>query len=160
MTDVMTNKAKNQLLTAIDSIVGKEVPEHEKTGLISFDKLIKHNWTWLEDGKMSARVCSLDRALGRDITVLNVIMHPGFYLPRHKHTATCRIYVLEGEYTDEETGRIYRTGDVQHIPPNTPHICSSQEGALCIITYVPAYNEKDTVCILDPKFRVETEVEK
>lgn len=114
-------------------------------------------WTWMDSIKMSSRVCSLDRALGSDMTVLNILMYPGFYLPRHKHTALERVFVLHGEYKDEETGETFRVGDVQTIPPGIPHCSSSRSGAVCVVTFSPAYIDLEDIMIPAPKFSINKE---
>ncbi|MBU6266785.1 MAG: cupin domain-containing protein [Sphingomonadales bacterium] len=87
---------------------------------------------WRESAPGFLEVPLLDDARAGLRTVL-MKMAPGCYSPRHSHDRAEQIYVIEGEFHDDDT--IYGAGDYLVRPAGTPHIAGSREGATVLVIY-------------------------
>lgn len=76
-------------------------------------------------------------AHGKDSTVASLLCDGFGYLHPHCHPTTCEtLEVKQGTVTHLETGRIYRAGDIWHIPAGEMHSATMQD-AFVLITYKP-----------------------
>jgi quercetin dioxygenase-like cupin family protein len=50
-----------------------------------------------------------------------VRLEAGSRFPMHRHLGTERVLVLDGGYRDEQSGRLYRPGDVHEMPQGSVH---------------------------------------
>jgi len=60
---------------------------------------------------------------------------PGLYFPRHTHTATERVLVLEGSYEDS-AGLVHRAGELREWKPGSEHAFRVSKEEPCIIATV------------------------
>lgn len=58
---------------------------------------------------------------------------PGCYAALHSHDEVEQIYVIEGEFYDDEM--VYGAGDYLVRAAGTPHIAGSREGATVLVVY-------------------------
>ncbi len=58
---------------------------------------------------------------------------PGAFAPLHTHVGREQIYVLEGEFYDQE--KIYSAGEYLIRAPGTAHTAGSEDGALVLLMY-------------------------
>ncbi len=61
---------------------------------------------------------------------------PGCYACLHSHDEVEQIYVIEGEFYDDDT--VYGVGDYLVRAAGTPHIAGSREGATVLVIYTRA----------------------
>ncbi|MGF6261863.1 anti-sigma factor ChrR (cupin superfamily) [Paraburkholderia youngii] len=61
---------------------------------------------------------------------------PGAYAESHSHTLLEEIYVLEGEFADENNH--YGKGQYCIRAAGTPHTASSESGCTVLLVYRPA----------------------
>jgi len=59
------------------------------------------------------------RAAGADNGLLR--LRAGARFPTHRHLGAERVLVLDGGYRDEQSGQIYRAGDVHEMPEGSSH---------------------------------------
>lgn len=72
-------------------------------------------------------------------TVLSLTSHGDCYLPPHWHATTSEmIEVRSGTITHIETGRVYRTDEIWHIPAGEPHSAVFSRDCFAIVTHRPA----------------------
>lgn len=147
---LQTHKQKLQNLRRDISFQIKRlgIPTSDERGNEDILDIVDNQWTYFSQFKMSSRVCTLNEEQGFDINVINVMMHKDFYLPTHTHAATEKVYVLAGSYIDDTLEQEFKTGDVQIILPGIKHSSRSKNGALCTITFEPAYHTiNDSIAI-------------
>jgi len=60
---------------------------------------------------------------------------PGAYSPPHAHDELEQIFMLEGEFSDQEC--TYKAGDYAVRAPGAMHTASSENGALMLLIYSP-----------------------
>ena len=96
-------------------------------------------WVYDEVTGFSQRLCSLDQEDDFNITVINVKVKPGGYLPPHRHQSEEHVYVVAGSYTDPVNKQTFNIGDVQTIPPLTLHASESHDGCLLLVTWQPPF---------------------
>jgi predicted metal-dependent enzyme (double-stranded beta helix superfamily) len=95
-----------------------------------------NNSSGLLHDNVTMRLCSLSGL--SDTTVINVTFHPGGRIGPHTHDREEMVFVLDGEYTDIVSGKVYRRGDVQKIPTGVLH-GSQSDNALLTVTWRPAF---------------------
>lgn len=96
-------------------------------------------WT-VQDG-IKMRLCSLSGE--SNLTVVNVVAGEGGELPLHKHDREAKIFIVQGEYIDLVTGREYKSGECQIIPPNAWYGFHTAEGCMVSISWHPPYPQRD-----------------
>ncbi|MFM2372131.1 MAG: hypothetical protein RIS85_1853 [Pseudomonadota bacterium] len=70
-------------------------------------------------------------------------MEPGAYSPTHSHDQVEQIFVLEGEFYDDDTH--YGVGDYLVRPAGTLHIAGTREGATVLVVYASSSNAVERV---------------
>lgn len=97
-------------------------------------KIRNDEWTKHPTFGFQLKLCNLD---SESMTVANLILPMGGFVPSHVHQQAQKNFVISGEYTDPETGKSYTSGDVQIIPQRQKHGLASEKGAMITITWVP-----------------------
>ena len=149
MKPLVPSNTRSALLTALRDTARETKIEIERQNRIATAEMVPQEWR--ETPSSSAvimRVCSLDQFTVNQ-TVANVAVNPfrdstGGEIAVHMHDRFERIFVVEGEYTDPVSNKVYREGETQEIAPRQPHGLKSNF-ALLFVTWRPAYPRNEGV---------------
>ena len=139
----LTEQVRRAKREIIEFPTGVNLPftQEKKVGEVT---LWVDHWTRLDKNNVEIRVCSLSTRT-RDKTIANVFMGQGGYIETHTHDRREVIHVMDGEYVDPVTRKVYRAGDRQIVAPHQEHGIES-DYVLLSITWEPAYPEAGVSC--------------
>lgn len=96
-------------------------------------RMIRSGGGWEPTESSGFTVVPLLDDSGCGLRTLLMRFEPGCYAALHSHDEVEQIYVIEGEFYDDDM--VYGTGDYLVRAAGTPHIAGSREGATVLVVY-------------------------